>query len=226
MKRPEYFQNVRPEMLPFIPGGATKILEVGCGCGAFGAQLRDRAEVWGIEPTQTAEQARTVLDRVLRSTIEDADLPSQYFDCVIFNDVLEHLVDPGAVLRKTRDWLKSEGVVVTSIPNVGHFSNLVNLVVRQKWEYTDEGIMDSTHLRFFTRSSIQRMFMDCGYEILRLEGVNDSVNWKFHVLNLLALRRLNDARYFQFGCVARKSRLSAGVDSTLAHDAPTVAVPR
>src|SRR6266404_6550133 len=96
---PEYYQCDRAEMLPFVPQSVSRVLEVGCGAGRFGAEIRRsrKAEVWGIEAIpEIAAQAAERLDRVLTKNIEDGalELPSDYFDCIIFNDVLEHLTYP------------------------------------------------------------------------------------------------------------------------------------
>ncbi len=156
---PEYYQCDRAEMLPFVPQSVSRVLEVGCGAGRFGAEIRRsrKAEVWGIEAIpEIAAQAAERLDRVLTKNIEDGalELPSDYFDCIIFNDVLEHLTYPWAVLRSLRHALRASGCVVASIPNIRYYHTLKALVVRKEWEYVDDGILDRTHFRFFTKKSI------------------------------------------------------------------------
>jgi 2-polyprenyl-3-methyl-5-hydroxy-6-metoxy-1,4-benzoquinol methylase len=204
-----YFQRTRPEMLGVIPGDAKTLLEIGCAEGYFGGRLKEQRpmEIWGVELLpEVAEKARTRLDRVLVGKIEDhiPSIPDGYFDCIVLNDVLEHLIDPWTVLRDLRRKLTSKGALVASIPNVRHFPNLVNLLVRRDWEYTEWGILDRTHLRFFTSKSIERLFDGCGYELVSMQGIEESPpSWKFVVLNRLLLNALSDCRFLVFACVAR-----------------------
>ncbi|MGI8438574.1 MAG: class I SAM-dependent methyltransferase [Chthoniobacterales bacterium] len=202
-----YFSRVRPEMLPFIPHEVRRILEFGCGEGTFGAQLKKRgAEVWGVElEPSAAEIARQQLDRVFCGDALEmiAHLPAAYFDCIIFNDVLEHLIDPYTVLLAARRLFTAEGLVVCSIPNVRFFRNFFNFVVRGDWHYEDSGIMDKTHLRFFTRKSIAEMFESLSYQVVRLEGINATPSWRVALLSAMLFGALEDTKYLQFCCVAR-----------------------
>ncbi len=194
-------------MLPFVPAQARRILDVGCGQGCFAARLKaDRqAEVWGIEIDPVASgMAAERLDRVLTGDALEVvpALPDGFFDCIVLNDILEHLVRPETLLRLLQPKLAPGGRVVASLPNVRHFPELWRLVVRGEWEYTDEGLLDRTHLRFFTRRSMGRLFAGAGYRVLRQEGITPTRSWKFRLVNLLALGRLGDSRYLQFACVA------------------------
>src|SRR5207244_3185918 len=144
----------RPEMLQFLPTAAQRMLEIGCAEGAFSAAVKGRtgAEAWGIEfSPEAAERARAVLDRVLVGDANEriAELPDASFDLVICNDVLEHLVDPGATLRQLRTKLAPGGVVVSSIPNIRYLPALSKVVFRKDFPQEDIGIFDRTHLRFF-----------------------------------------------------------------------------
>lgn len=207
VKPDDYFIQTRPEMLDYIPKSAERILEAGCASGLFGAQLKKRSnvEVWGIEyDSESAERAREKLDIVLAGDILQLSdhLPDAFFDCVVFNDVLEHLIDPFAVLLKLKGKLARNGVVVCSIPNIRFFYALKDFIVHKQWKYEDAGIMDKTHLRFFTKKSIIDMFDHLGYRIVLLQGINGIDSWKFSLLNALSMGYLSDTRYFQFACVA------------------------
>jgi SAM-dependent methyltransferase len=94
------------------------------------------------------------------------------FACIVFNDVLEHMVDPWSALRRARDHLRPDGVVVASIPNVRNARTVFDLVVRGRWTYVDMGVLDRTHLRFFTKNSVDSLFRDSGYSVDRLYGIN------------------------------------------------------
>lgn len=166
-----YYSHSRRELMPLIPPQAKRILEVGCGEGEFAHALRSSQgvadlELVGVEVYEKAAAvASTRFDRVFLGNFEHLQLGYDgYFDCVVFADVLEHMADPWAALLKARDYLKSDGSLVASIPNVQHWRVLANLL-RGSWEYAPEGIMDRTHLRFFTRRTISKLFLDTGYRV-------------------------------------------------------------
>lgn len=209
----KYYEQTRDEMLDFLPKvGMRKILDVGCGQGVFASTVKKRfgAEVWGIEPVkEQALKAKALLDRVLIGGFDDVrhELPARTFDCIIFNDVLEHIIDPENVLIKVKDYMSHEGVLVCSIPNVRYFPNLYELLVKKDWRYRDSGILDRTHLRFFTRKSMQRMFSACGYEHQTVSGINPLKSKKmlgmFYLANIATLGMFSDAKYQQYASVLR-----------------------
>lgn len=215
-KPEQYYGQSRPEMRGFVPDGARRVLEVGCGAGGFSSQLRQPGrELWGIELDATAaEAARGVLDHVLCGDIDALlpTMPAGYFDAVIFNDVLEHMVDPYGLLQRLRKYMAPGGVVVASIPNVRYFWHVKEFLVEKQWRYRNFGIMDRTHLRFFTESSIRDLFEDAGYDVICLEGINGFRSWKFSLLATLLAGHIADMRFEQFGCVAR----IRGVDTAAA----------
>jgi 2-polyprenyl-3-methyl-5-hydroxy-6-metoxy-1,4-benzoquinol methylase len=202
----------RHEMLDLIPEGASIILDVGCAIGGFGEILKSErsCEVWGVEINeQAASVAAQKLDKVICGAFDKSiDLPINKFDCIIFNDVLEHLIDPYSALLHAKTLLRTGGKVIASIPNVRYFDNIWKLIVNRDWEYTQHGILDRTHLRFFTRRSIVRTFKDLNYNIESIKGIN-SLNvehphhWrKFRIINFIVGNRIEDMRYLQFAVVA------------------------
>lgn len=204
-----YFSLHREEMAPFVPNGIRTLLEVGCGTGAFASSLKVQRgiHVTGIEPQPSAaETASAVLDRVLALDVDAglSELKGEKFDCVVFNDVLEHLVDPWNALTKVGHLLAPGGVVVASIPNIRYMPALKEFVIGGDWRYQVDGVMDRTHLRFFTRKSIDSLFASSGYRLQTVQGINGlTFPWKFALLNKLAGGRLDDTRYQQFACVAK-----------------------
>jgi SAM-dependent methyltransferase len=213
----DYYKCSRPEMLDFIPSGAKRILDVGCGNGEFSASLRRRGEceLWGIEPNlEASNKSKEKLDHVRCGCFDDnLNLPAAYFDCIIFNDVLEHIYDSAAALKLSRDLLRNGGVIVASIPNIGHFPTVWRLVVRGEWEYKERGILDKTHVRFFTRRSVVALFEQAGFEIRRIEGINpyflmepeDKRLWRrYRSISWLPVSGVADMRYLQFGVLASK----------------------
>jgi GT2 family glycosyltransferase/2-polyprenyl-3-methyl-5-hydroxy-6-metoxy-1,4-benzoquinol methylase len=164
-----YFRHCRSELLAHVPATAAKVLDIGCGTGALGAQLRTRqpCEVWGVEcDPDAANEARANLDRVVEAPIDAAlaELPAGYFDTLIAADVLEHLTDPWATLRRLTAALRPGARVLLSLPNLQHHAILADLL-RGRFTYTPEGILDMTHLRFFTRASALELAQRAGLEI-------------------------------------------------------------
>lgn len=202
-----YYGHGRPEMLRRVPMNAKRVLELGCAEGAFAATVKQRTggEVWGIEfNSQVAERARAVIDRVLVGDADEqiAEIPDRYFDVIICNDVLEHLVDPLKTLRHLRPKLRSEGVVVASIPNIRYAPALSKVLFRKDFPKDDEGIFDRTHLHFFTRKSIVRMFENAGYTLSRIEGINAHYGPLGMIFTVLSLGYGADSFYLQYACVA------------------------
>ncbi|MFH1041002.1 MAG: glycosyltransferase [bacterium] len=165
----QYYNNSRPEIQKMVSQKAKKILDVGCAAGHLGYELKKQlgAEVWGIEIVEdVANKAAKKIDFVINLAVENAieKLPDNYFDTIIFADVLEHLVNPEFVLEQIKSKLKDDGELIISIPNVLHWSVLLGLF-NGKWEYQDAGILDKTHLRFFTKSSMIQMLNKIGYKV-------------------------------------------------------------
>ena len=204
-----YFKANRHEMLAFIPDKAKRILEVGCGEGAFCRSLKraDR-EIWGVEINETAaKKAIDVFSTVLNgdfNTVYD-QIPQHYFDCIIFNDVLEHIYSPWDTIKMVKSLLSSDGVLVTSIPNFRFMSNLIiEILYHGEFQYREEGgILDDTHVRFFTSKSIRRMFKEQGYEILIHKGINPDTRLKAKLFNLFTFGFFKDTLYKQFATVAK-----------------------
>jgi methionine biosynthesis protein MetW len=150
-----------------VPRGA-RVLDVGCGSGTLAAMLVELrgATVVGIEPQpERAAAARGRGLHVVQSEL-NAEIAAGLgeFDVVVFADVLEHLVDPSAALGLARGLLTSGGSVIASVPNVGHWTVRRNLLCG-RFDYTDTGIMDATHLRWFTRESLLRLFAGGGFSV-------------------------------------------------------------
>lgn len=204
-----YYAHSRCEMTKYIPECVEKLLDIGCADGNFGAFLKQKRniEIWGVELFEKAAQKATSrLDHVLIGSIEDdaLEIPLNYFDCVVFNDVLEHLSNPWQVLNSIKKFLKKEGYLVASVPNVRYFQNIKNLILSEDWNYVDEGVLDKTHLRFFTIKSFRRMMEECQYNIIELHGINQmNVSWKYKLLNALLMNKLHDMRNLQIVCVAK-----------------------
>jgi 2-polyprenyl-3-methyl-5-hydroxy-6-metoxy-1,4-benzoquinol methylase len=200
-----YYTYVRREIVNKVPVGQHDVLEIGCGEGGTGAALKKEGRarsVAGIELMEkSAEKAKEVLDQVLVGNIEQMSLPfvDGQFDVIILADVLEHLVDPWSTLRRLRSYLKRGGLVVISLPNVRNWRVLMPLVFLGRWKYQDEGIMDRTHLRFFSRKAMMDLLNECDFEIKVIEPTGK----KSEKLSNLGIGFLSELLAVQYVLVGR-----------------------
>jgi 2-polyprenyl-3-methyl-5-hydroxy-6-metoxy-1,4-benzoquinol methylase len=177
-----YYFNVRDDLIRLIPPHVKRILEVGCAGGETGKALKEQgfSEVVGIEINEdVAEKGKSYYDKLIVGDVEQIRLPFKkgHFDCILYGDVLEHLVNPWKVLKEHRVFLKKGGTIICSIPNVRHYRIIKQLVFGGKWEYTTKGVMDRTHLRFFTSASIRSMLEEAGFEITALIKRPSGAKW-------------------------------------------------
>ena len=157
-----YFGNIRPEILNLIPFYVEKILDVGCGYGYlahhFKRCVNPFASTYGIEINkEIARKAEEHLDKVYNIDLNDdftLDLSYNYLDAIICADVLEHLDDPFKTLERLLKYLKPGGFLIVSIPNISHYS-IIRDLLRNKWEYREEGLLDKTHKYFFTDKNFE-----------------------------------------------------------------------
>lgn len=177
MHKDSYFSRVNPDLLAKIPLSAQRILEVGCGEGSVAEVYLRRnptAAYFGIELSENAGRTASIhMHHVILGDIEqsnviaalDALIGDERFDTVLFGDVLEHLRDPWKVLAEMRMRVSEGGVCVACIPNVSHWSLLVEQL-KGRWDYTDAGLLDRTHLRFFTLETAIELFERAGWTVL------------------------------------------------------------
>lgn len=172
MSLPDYYDRVNPDLLAVLPAGLADVVEVGCGAGAMGAQYKRSnpgCRYVGIEShAEAAAQARERLDRVIVADAEhiaDGGPPVGSADALVYGDVLEHFVDPWAALKRHVRWLRPGGLVAACIPNLQHWTIFARLLTGQ-WRYEDEGLLDRTHLRFFTYETVAHLFESAGLRIV------------------------------------------------------------
>jgi GT2 family glycosyltransferase/tetratricopeptide (TPR) repeat protein/2-polyprenyl-3-methyl-5-hydroxy-6-metoxy-1,4-benzoquinol methylase len=175
LKDAMYFEHARPEVLALVPTEARQVLDIGCGAGRLGEQIQQRqdADVTGVERSiSAAAVAETRLSKVIIADVE-AKVPEfevDQFDCVILADVLEHLRHPESALANVRNWLREDGTLVGSIPNLRHHSTL-GALLHGHFTYEAAGLLDEDHVRFFTRREIEKLFFRAGFEIEQLSMV-------------------------------------------------------
>lgn len=209
-KDPEYYLSERRELIEYVSAGPNRILEIGAAKGATGEALKREgkaAEVVGVELFEEAARvAASRIDRIIVGDIETMtlDYPDGHFHYVICGDVLEHLRSPWDVLTKLRPLIADNGKVIASIPNVRYKQVVKDLVLRGEFRYETQGILDSTHLRFFTRNSIRRLFKEAGYTIETIAPIYlKKGGGKF---NRFTLKLFDDFHIYQYIVVARKER--------------------
>jgi len=172
---PSYI-DARNDILKYIPKQVGKVLDVGCSIGVLGKKIKENyaAEVTGIEMNEEmARIAKENLDRIIIGDVEQICLSeyfsSEYFDCIILADILEHLRNPWTVLNRLTSILSEKGLVISSIPNVRHYTTILQLTFKGYWPYRDRGIHDRTHLRFFALRNIKELFDYSGLKIKKID---------------------------------------------------------
>ena len=171
-----YHQNPRTEIASFIAEPPGTVLDIGCGGGATGRLIKEKfpgTRVIGIEINpRAAEFARQYLDQVICAAIDDVDLaaeaPGAAISTVLLLDVLEHLYDPWRALSRIRSWLAPGTRVLASVPNIRNLAVLDELA-GGRFQYAENGVLDVTHVRFFTKDELRRMFEETGYLVRALE---------------------------------------------------------
>lgn len=187
-------------LLRLLPEGA-RVLDVGCGTGSITKLVRDvrKCDVVGIEPDgQRAEAARKWGLNVIHGLLTPEQLPQLgTFDAVMFADVLEHLSDPAEMLRVAKLFLRPGGFVAASVPNVAHWTVRLRLL-RGRFDYEATGIMDATHLRWFTRSTIVRLFESQGLSVRKVPAPSPGTWMKVYHASM-PWRLLRDTRIMRNG---------------------------
>src|SRR4051812_47491746 len=159
-------------MLAYVPEKRCRVLEVGCGAGGFISSIPGCEETWGIEPTDAVHKAAGKLTRVLHGRFEAVrdQLPAKYFDVIVCNDVIEHMVDYRRFLMEVQNYLAPGGMLMGSLPNVCFYDTLFRAIFENDWNYLDDGVLDRTHLAFFTTKSFRRVLEETGYRVVTIQG--------------------------------------------------------
>ncbi|MDA8067654.1 MAG: class I SAM-dependent methyltransferase [Actinomycetota bacterium] len=193
-----YYSEARSDLRSLVDPHNARVLDVGCGTGALGAVLKadGAAYVAGIEMHGPAAQiARKRLDQLVEGSVVDGCLPFEAasFNYLIFGDVLEHLADPDAALKRCLPFLMPGGRVIISVPNWRFYSVLLRLVF-DRWQYTEAGVRDRTHLRVFTRYSLEQFIRRNGLDLLEFHRNHRLIEDQSHIGRAGALAtRLSNA---------------------------------
>lgn len=205
-------KNKRDDFFSLIPANAEKILDVGCADASWIKRSgKNNLEVVGIEQNEKFyAEARKNLQRVIEGDVENLKLPypEGYFDCIVYADLLEHLKDPYALLSGQKKYLNDDGCVIASIPNVRYYKVILRLIMGGAWDYMPSGILDNTHLRFFTLINIIELFENAGYRIVEIKR-NRVAASGFKFLNFLMFNRLDEFLVYQYYIKAVKQKTGA-----------------
>jgi len=189
-----------------LVGENKRVLEIGCGWGAVSQRLKQNGNtVVGIEiDREKAKTAKSFCKQVLVEDVEKIrfDFTQKQFDIVLFGDVLEHLKQPRKLLERVKPCLAEYGHIVISVPNVANWRVRLNLLLG-RFDYEDQGILDKTHLRFFTRKNAENLIEGAGYKIVESDFV-PSFPFPFFKKHLAKINP--NAFAYQFIFVAREVR--------------------
>lgn len=206
-----YYGTARTALLDLLPGHAEprSVLEIGCGSGANLAELKRRypaCTTTGIELDERAAavaRRREGIDELIQADIAGVTLPEAGFDLIVLSHVLEHFADPEQVLARCRRGLREGGQVLVALPNLRHALVVGALVFRGEFRYEEAGILDRTHLRFFTRRSALRLLTEQGFVVQRAEA--DIEGRRSRLLDALSLGLAREFAAFAYNFLAVKS---------------------
>jgi 2-polyprenyl-3-methyl-5-hydroxy-6-metoxy-1,4-benzoquinol methylase len=208
-KDSDYYTMFKWWMLPHIQDGPNVILDLGCASGIMGRKLLEAGkarEMVGAEifPAAAAEAEKTYR-KVYVGDVEEMELDyKNYFDYVICGDVLEHLKDPYKVMQRIYKWLKPGGKLLVCLPNVRNYHVVRDLVFHGRWEYVAAGVMDKTHLRFFTLSSCRSMVEEAGFKVCHEQTIVEGPKKGF--FNRVTFGRFDEFLAAQIFCVGEKPK--------------------
>jgi 2-polyprenyl-3-methyl-5-hydroxy-6-metoxy-1,4-benzoquinol methylase len=178
------YQQIARRVIP-----SSRVFDVGCGGGDLGCFLKEKScIVTGWDQKLDRIHKNAEFYKLLEERdVEKEGLGNEKYDAVVFSDVLEHLYDAGKVLQQSRDLLNVGGKVLVSLPNVAYFENRLGLF-KGDWNYTDEGILDRTHIRFYTLASARNFLTDAGFTIREMEPEIPIIHsaWKRNLFSFLS----------------------------------------
>lgn len=176
-KPSNYYTFERADMAPYLPARYSKVLEVGCAGGGFTKNLAAGVETWGVEPKgEPAKIAATKMTKVLVGTYEDVEdqLPDNYFDLVVCNDVIQFMNDHDAFFDSVKRKMAPGGTLIGSTANFRFFENVLEIVVGREMKYLDSGVLDRDHMRFFTMRSMARTLEEHGFKFDKTGGLSST----------------------------------------------------
>lgn len=207
-----YFSRARREIAPLLPATGSRMLELGCGEGATLGWLKESRrfdECWGIELMEPAARvARGIFDHVIVTDIEagGVQFDDGRFDLILCLDVLEHLKDPWTVMARLGHWLAAGGALIASVPNIRYYGIVRDLALNGTFQYGDFGILDRTHLRFFTKKSAIELMRAGGLDDIRILLHPDTLKGKHWLIDRATFGAFRDTFSWQLLLSGQKSQ--------------------
>ena len=207
-----YYLAPREDVLEIVKDiKFTNVLDVGCAGGALGRALKEKGAktVIGLEmEPKAAEIAKKNIDKAYLCYIENFEphFKKDEFDLMVCADVIEHLKDPWAFIKKYSFFVSEGGYLVISVPNIRYYQNFINLI-KGNWQYNDRGIYDKGHLRFFTLKNLRKLISDAGFEIIKTDRIyrlREPYCLHQDLAKYLSLYVFRDFFTFQFVVLAKK----------------------
>lgn len=218
----EYFEYTRHDVIRYLEKYVNKhsivlntVLEIGCGAGETGKELKKKfciQHYYGVELMEDAALiAKRNIDYIFNGNIEDmcsnndfSGLDKIRYDAILFLDVLEHLYDPWHVLAEIRKWMNPDALLICSIPNVANYY-VIKKMIGDKFQYEPRGILDKTHIRFFTLHTIKHLLIEAGFTLIDYTDNNDLHILKLKFFNMLTFGRLKKIFISQYIITAKIS---------------------
>ncbi|MEM1045749.1 MAG: class I SAM-dependent methyltransferase [Pseudomonadota bacterium] len=208
-KPASYFSGIRRDYVAALDvNPEASILEIGCAEGRTGALALSENKCGryvGVElHEESAQTARKVLTEVHVGNVETMELPfaNEGFDALILSEVLEHLIDPWSVCARLAQLVRPGGRIFASSPNVSHHK-VIRQLIKGRWDLADRGVMDRTHMRWFTPHSYRAMFEQVGFSVERLDPVTPNAA-RVRMINWLTANRFSHLFIIQMSIQGRK----------------------
>jgi 2-polyprenyl-3-methyl-5-hydroxy-6-metoxy-1,4-benzoquinol methylase len=211
-KNIKYYSDSRNDIIDFVPTNVKKMLDIGCGQGLFGVLCKEKTGciVHGIELVKEIGYiAQQHLDKVL---VGDANLMLQQlegekYDLITMTDVIEHILYPEDFITELKKYLTNDGKILFSIPNFRYIGNLYEIIVKKDFKYRESGILDKTHITFFTEKSFSETLNRLDFDIIFKQGIHPSNSFKAKLLMpFIKILRHGDIYPFQFVFIVKSKK--------------------
>lgn len=211
-----YYSNVRLDLIGLLNCNekGLKVLEIGAAYGETLFYLKEKgiaSECVGVDLFEDVNNKQNYksIDRFIFGNIEQIDLEEyfDYFDLILLPDVLEHLLEPKPVLNKIKKYLKNDGKIIVSMPNIRHYSALVKIFINGDFRYEESGIFDYTHMRFYCRKNINELLEASGFKVIKQQSSIKNFSGKSFtkILNMITFSFFEEFFSYQYFFVAIKN---------------------